>query len=121
MNLPPRIRQKRNRTDRWRSPSHRNFVRSHACCVPGCDRRPIEVAHVRRGSDGGTGRKPSDWNTISLCGGVEGHHAEQHRIGEESFEQRHGIDMRRLADSFAAVSPRSVDIRRAKAERMEHA
>ena len=29
------------------------------------------------------GRKPSDWFTISLC---REHHAEQHTIGEASFE-----------------------------------
>ena len=43
--------------------------------------------------------------TISLCGGPDGHHAEQHRIGEAEFERRHGIDMKALAREFAAKSP----------------
>lgn len=121
MALPPRIKQKRNHTGRWRSPAHCDFVRSHACVVPGCTRLPIEVMHVRNGSDAAMGRKPSDWFTVSGCGGVDGHHAEQHRIGEASFEAKYGIDLLTLAGEFAAASPKAADIRRAKAERMEHA
>jgi hypothetical protein len=60
------------------------------------------------------GQKPDDWNTISLC---RDHHAEQHRIGEQSFEKRHGIDMRRLADTFSMVSPRATQIKIEKAAR----
>lgn len=111
--LPRRIPKPKRRSERWRSQAHCNFVRQHECCVPGCVERPIEVAHVRRGSDGGMGKKPSDWNTLSLC---RDHHAEQHRLGEQSFEKRHGIDMRRLADMFATVSPRAMQIREAKAD-----
>lgn len=72
---------------------------------------------MRRGSGAGIGQKPDDWNTISLCGGVAGHHSEQHRIGEESFERRHGIDMRALADAFAKASPKSYEIELAKIAR----
>jgi hypothetical protein len=121
MELPRRIPKKRNKSDRWRSTAHCDFVRSHECVVPGCTRRPIEVAHVRIGSDAGMGRKPSDYFTVSMCGGVEGHHSESHRIGEASFQKKYGIDLHKLAASFAAVSPRAQQIRRAKAERMEHA
>lgn len=63
---------------------------------------PIEVAHVRRGTDGGTGLKPSDCWTISLC---HTHHASQHALGEASFEALHSIDMKALAREFAAASP----------------
>lgn len=111
MQLPRRIPSKAKRSERWRSQAHCTFVRKHECCVPGCGGRPIEVAHVRRGSDGGTGRKPSDYHTISLC---RDHHAEQHRLGEVSFEKRHNIDMRGLADTFAIASPRAMQIREAK-------
>lgn len=79
---------------------------------------PIEVAHVRRGSDAGMGRKPSDWNTISLC---REHHAEQHRMGEQSFELKHGIDMADLAAEFAAASPKALEIRREQRERVDAA
>jgi hypothetical protein len=48
------------------------------------------------------GMKPSDRWTISLCRDC---HAEQHRIGEAVFEQRHGIKMKALAEAFVKASP----------------
>lgn len=108
MALPARLRQKRNRTERWRSPAHTKFVGEHACSVTGCTGRPIEVAHLRNGTDAAMGRKASDWFTLSLC---QDHHSEQHRIGEVSFAERHGIDMHALAAEFAAASPKAADIR----------
>lgn len=83
-------------------PAHRAWVRKHACSIPGCTGRPIECAHVRRGTDGGTGLKPSDRWAISLC---RAHHIEQHQIGEAAFERRHAIDLRELAEEFARRSP----------------
>jgi hypothetical protein len=117
MALPARIPKQRNRSLRWRSPAHCDFVRSHHCCVPGCQNMPIEVAHVRAGSDAGMGRKPSDWFTVSLCGGPDGHHAEQHRIGEASFQELHKINLHALAGEFAKASPKAGDIRREQRER----
>lgn len=114
MALPARIPKKRNRSERWRSQAHCGFVRSHHCIVPGCQGMPIEVAHVRDGSDAGTGRKPSDWFTVACC---RDHHSEQHRIGEKSFARRHGIDLHALAAEFAAASPKAADIRRERMER----
>lgn len=117
MTLPARIAKKKNRTERWVSTAHRNFVRSHECVVPNCHQRPIEVAHVRIGSDAGLGKKPSDWFTVSLCGGPDGHHAEQHRIGEASFQELHKINLHALASEFAKASPKAGDIRREQRER----
>ena len=114
MALPNRIPKKRNRSGRWRSQAHCRFVGSHECVVPGCHERPIEVAHVRAGSDAGMGRKPSDWFTVSLC---KGHHAEQHRVGEGTFERSHGIDLHDLAAEFAAQSPKAAEIRIERKER----
>lgn len=112
--LPRRIPKEPKRSLRWRSPAHCNFVRSHECCVAECGRRPIEVAHIRRGSDAGMARKPSDFFTVSLC---QHHHAEQHRIGEQSFEKAHGLDLAALAAEFAAASPKAREIRQAQRER----
>ena len=81
---------------------HRAWVRRHDCCVRGCKRTPIECAHVRSGTDGGTGMKPSDGWTISLC---EFHHREQHRIGERAFELKHSLDLWLMANEFARRSP----------------
>jgi hypothetical protein len=84
-------------------PRHRKFVRSHECCVKnGMCCGPIEAAHVRVGTDGGISQKPSDWWLVSLC---HSHHAQQHVIGEASFEKTHGIDMKKLAAEFAKASP----------------
>jgi hypothetical protein len=70
--------------------------------VPHCERLPIECAHVRMGTDGGQGLKPSDRYCISLCAH---HHAEQHRIGEARFEKMYGVDLVALAAEFARKSP----------------
>ena len=83
-------------------PAHRAWVRKHHCCVPNCWRTPIECAHVRGGTDGGTALKPSDRWVISLC---SHHHEEQHRIGERAFEKRHAIDLLELAERFWRLSP----------------
>lgn len=102
MTLPRRILDTPTREKKWRSPAHRGWVRSHMCCVPGCDRRPIEAAHVRTGTGGGTGMKPGDEWVISLCSYC---HRRQHQIGEGAFERETGIDMKALAVEFFAKSP----------------
>lgn len=100
--LPPRISRQSGKKDAGkRSPAHRKWVREHACC--GCgSTAAIECAHVRVGTDGGTGIKPSDRWTISLCRDC---HSEQHQIGEPEFERRHKINMRELAAAFFKASP----------------
>lgn len=103
MPLPQRIDRKSHRENVGkRSPGHCNFVRSHNCSVAGCTGRPIEVAHVRDGTGGGMAVKPADKWTISLC---RDHHSEQHQIGEKSFSQRYGLDLKALAMDFARHSP----------------
>jgi hypothetical protein len=114
MTLPPRIPKKPKRSSRWRSQAHCTFVRGHHCCVPGCGAVPIEVAHVRNGSGAGVSQKPDDWNTISLC---RDHHAEQHRIGERSFQAAHAINMAALAEEFANASPKRAEIMHIRKER----
>lgn len=101
--LPKRIDRKSHKQDRaaLRSPGHRAWVRSHHCCVPGCEDMPIECAHVRRSSNSGMGVKPSDAFTVALC---KEHHAESHR-GERSFEARYGLDLMKLANEFFCKSP----------------
>ena len=96
--LPPKPRKHTRRT----CAAHRAWVRRHRCSVRGCRRLPIECAHVRGGTDGGMGLKPSDKWTISLC---QHHHLEQHAIGEHEFEAKYDIDMRQLAIEFATRSP----------------
>lgn len=85
-----------------RSPAHRAWVRSHRCVVPGCQLMPIECMHIRRASNSGTGFKPSDAFT---CSGCRDHHAECHRIGEKTFERKHGVDLMAMAREFYESSP----------------
>jgi hypothetical protein len=113
--LPRRIPKAPKRATRWRSQAHANFVRSHFCCVLGCDRRPIQVAHVRLGSGAGVSQKPDDWNTVSLC---QHHHDEQHRIGERTFwKEVAQQDPEQLIAEFIKASPRRQEIEQVRRER----
>lgn len=105
MRLPARLDRKSHKQDAGkRCPAHRNFVRGHACSACGST-AAIEVAHVRNGTNGGMGMKPSDRWCLSLCHDC---HARQHSMGEQSFEQmawgRPGA-MLELAETFAKASP----------------
>jgi hypothetical protein len=100
--LPRKIERKSRRKDARINASHRAWVRRHHCSVPGCMLLPIECAHVRGGTDGGMGLKPSDHWAISLC---QRHHAEQHRVGEQEFERRYDIDLTAIARQFSGRSP----------------
>ena len=102
LRLPQRIERPKPARELRSFPAPRAWVRRHHCSVPDCKRVPIECAHVRSGTDGGQGLKPSDCWTISLC---RYHHAEQHRIGETAFEKRYGIELLALAQEFARHSP----------------
>lgn len=100
--LPARkVKQSGKKDEGKRSPGHRKFVRDHACSACGST-TAVECAHVRTGTDGGMGHKPSDRWTISLCREC---HSEQHQIGEGPFERRHGINMKELAAAFLKASP----------------
>lgn len=96
---------KRKRTsDRYTSQRHRNHVRGHACVM--CDAEaPIEVAHVRLGTDGGMGKKPSDYFTVALCKDC---HARQHEVGERTFWQ--GKDVDAIMAAFVRSSPVRAEI-----------
>ena len=100
--LPKRIERSRSSRVQRSFPAHRAWVRRHHCCVPGCMELPVECAHVRGGTDGGIGLKPSDRWVVSLC---KLHHAEQHRVGEVTFQETHSIDLLAIAEEFASRSP----------------
>ena len=102
LRLPDRIKPQRHQAPARSCPAHRTWIRRHHCSVPGCKRLPIECAHARSGTDGGIALKPSDRWCLSLCAF---HHAEQHRIGEASFEARYGICLADIAALFTRRSP----------------
>ena len=73
---------------------YRAWVRSLPCAV--CGLEPAgEAAHT--GSDGGMSQKSSDYSCIPLCSDCHtlGEKA-YHRIGRETFEARHGLDILQL-------------------------
>lgn len=100
--LPARLRRPKPAREALVWPRHRRFVRSHACCVPGCFGQPIEFAHYRTAANSGTGLKPHDRFGVSLC---SPHHREQHVIGQAEFQRYHQIDMAALAEEFLRRSP----------------
>lgn len=118
MALPRRKPQLKAPKIRRRFPAHRAWINGFLCSVTLSDRPTdcdgaTECAHVRRGTDGGIGQKPSDWWTIPLC---RAHHQEQHQIGEQAFEKKYGIDMKELAREFARKSPHWPKMREAMGE-----
>jgi len=102
LRFPARLPREPRKTTSRTCAAHRAWVRKHRCSVVGCRGLPIECAHVRNGTDGGLGLKPSDKWTISLC---QSHHHEQHEIGEPAFEARYELSLRELAKEFAKTSP----------------
>ena len=88
---------------RIRCPAHLQWIRGFPCLVadPGyidgpCDSR-IEAAHVRKGTDGALGIKPSDCWVNPLC---KKHHDEQHDIGEPAFELKYSVNLKDCAAHF---------------------
>ena len=101
--MPQRVNKPRRAKESRSCPAHRACVRRHHCSVPGGDILPVDYAHVRKGTNGGTDLKPSDSWTISLC---RLHHAEQHQIGESAFEIRYSLDLIAISEEFARRSKR---------------
>ena len=103
MTLPARIRREPRLgvPERIRCPAHLKWVREHACCVAGCNGRPIEAHHILK-TNMARGLKPSDARALSLC---LAHHREAHDYGETRFETKYGIAMLEKAAEFASKSP----------------
>ena len=109
--LPRRRKHQRTKPlpERVRCPGHLAWVRGHECAVIG--RRghkcggPMQAAHARVGTDGAGSVKPGDNWTIPLCAIA---HQHQHFLGETSFEQTFGIDMKRIAAALWDRSPHKI-------------
>ena len=94
-----------------RSQGHLAWVRGHECSATGfnnCGGR-MEAHHVRRGADGGTGRKPGDDRCVPLCAT---HHEEFHRLGHDTFERKYGIDLDAIAKALWKNSPHRLRLER---------
>lgn len=103
--MRPRARIERTAPTGKRKPNmryrlaHRDFVKSLPCLK--CGGAPCDPAHVRNGTDGGTGLTPSDRYIVPLC---RSHHDEQHRRGEGAFWAELGIDPLDVACRLWTVS-----------------
>jgi len=84
-------------------PAHLAWLRTLPCSVPKCRApAPSEAHHVRLGTDGGTGLKPSDKWAVPLC---HRHHRQLHQVGQVTFNSLHAIDLKTEAEWLAARSP----------------
>lgn len=89
---------------------HQKWVRGFACSScgkdPGDPFNPIEAAHVRLGTNGGVGLKPSDRWIVSLCRDCHRKRPDsQHARGERTFWSKLGItNPKGLAEEFARKS-----------------
>ena len=98
--IPRAASRAKPKPDLRRRIQHLTFVRQLPCVV--CGRAaPSEAAHVRSGSDGGAGIKPSDRYTLSLCRDC---HALQHQFGELTFWSTIRIDPLNVAFRLWTVS-----------------
>ena len=109
LTLPKRRRPSRmglREESQIRCPGHLKFVRGFRCILgdtPGhvCEGL-IRACHIRTGTDGGMGVKPSDCWTYPGCDGA---HGLQHQIGEAEFERRFGLNLKAVAEGLWSLSP----------------
>jgi hypothetical protein len=80
---------------------HLARLRLSPCSIPGCYSTDIVPHHERRGTGGGIAKKPPDSAALPLC---VWHHGSGHQIGWATFESKHGVDLRMIAEGHATVS-----------------
>ena len=98
--VPRRVARSKPKPEFRRRAQHLAFVRQLSCVACG-KAAPSEAAHVRSGTDGGAGIKPSDRYSISLCTSC---HELQHRFGELRFWSVLRIDPLNVALRLWTVS-----------------
>ena len=98
--IPRWVARPKPKPDLRRRAQHLAFMRQLSCVACG-KAAPSEAAHVRSGSDGATGMKPSDRHSVPLCSSC---HALQHQFGELTFWSTLRIDPLNVAFSLWAVS-----------------
>src|ERR1700751_978714 len=98
--IPRPVARRKNLSDVGKRAQPFSFVRKLPCV--GCSHAaPSEAAHVRSGSDAGTGMKPSDRYSLPLCTEC---HALQHQFGEQRFWSTVRIDPLNVAFRLWTVS-----------------
>ena len=98
--IPRWVARPKPKPDLRRRAQHLAFIRQLACVACGTA-APSEAAHVRSGSDGAGGIKPSDRYSVPLCTSC---HALQHQFGELTFWSTLRIDPLNVAFRLWTVS-----------------
>ena len=98
--IPRTVTRRKSKPDLRRRVPHLAFVRLLPCVACG-KAAPSDAAHVRTGTDGGTGMRPSDRYAVPLCTAC---HAKQHRIGELTFWSALRIDPLNVALRLWTIS-----------------
>jgi len=98
--IPRTATRRKGKLDPRRSWQHLALVRQLPCVVCG-KAAPSAAAHVRSGSDGAAGLKPSDRYSLSLCSNC---HALQHQFGELTFWSAVRVDPFNVAFRLWTVS-----------------
>jgi hypothetical protein len=96
-------RRKRRRGPE-RSPAYLTWIRTLGCVVCGRGAREftrIDAAHTTVLGPRGLGQKSSDFSAIPLCSwdhlaGPDSYH----RLGEQRFAERHGINLQKLVSDL---------------------
>lgn len=65
-----------------RNNKYLEFLRTLPCIYCGENYKDVCGAHIRKGTDGGMGMKPSDYYALPLC---QICHERQHAVGEVTF------------------------------------
>ena len=79
--IPRSVARAKPRPELRRRAQHLGFIRQLSCVACG-KAAPSEAAHVRTGTDGAAGLKPSDRYSLPLCNSC---HSLQHEFGELTF------------------------------------
>jgi hypothetical protein len=102
--IPRRLKRPKmnvRESSRIESRAHLQWIRGCKCVMASLDcAGDIEAAHIRNGTDGGMGQKPSDCYVVALC---RHHHARQHAVGEQTFWA--GRDPLKIAAELWRISP----------------
>lgn len=74
------------------APAFLQWLRGRPCHTCTRPTNRVEAAHVDHAGGKGVGTKVADRYAIPLCGGPDGCHATQHRLGWRTFERINDFD-----------------------------
>ena len=94
-----------------RAPRYLQWLRGRRCFLHdkgGCAGK-MEAAHVDHAGGKGIGTKVADKFAVPMC---SHHHSESHRIGRNTFEARHRINLLAAAEAYWRAWPGRIQYER---------